>query len=293
VIAPGRLPATPRREVALQAHRRSAVLITTLTAFPAIRSVLITASASRNLPPAFRTAIRKLPSAARRPRRMRESDSARFERGMDHFAVVALCGQLADTAQDVGHAVHTAVRHDASIITPNPKISIPNRSERFSCRPDRLGDRFLTAIPIIVDVRYRPCSPSRVPVVSVAQHVALAPRDQENALHLQHCLVKSAHSRSSTLRSAWRRHSDPRSALPWGCVGCGVENSMTFWRTSVMRAQLSIGSTARSRRARATVSSTAYGPEHICCNVVSSRPWSKISTVAAERWQNAAPRCRV
>jgi hypothetical protein len=41
---------------------------------------------------------------------------------LDHIAVVALCGQLADMAQDVGHAVHTAVRHDASIITPNPKI---------------------------------------------------------------------------------------------------------------------------------------------------------------------------
>jgi len=40
---------------------------------------------------------------------------------LDTTAVVALCGQLADMASDLGHAVHTAVRHDASIITPNPK----------------------------------------------------------------------------------------------------------------------------------------------------------------------------
>lgn len=35
--------------------------------------------------------------------------------------VVALCGTLADMNPDVGHAVHTAVRNDASIITTNPK----------------------------------------------------------------------------------------------------------------------------------------------------------------------------
>lgn len=40
---------------------------------------------------------------------------------LDTTAVVALCGQLADMTPDVAHAVHTAIRHDASIITPNPK----------------------------------------------------------------------------------------------------------------------------------------------------------------------------
>jgi sulfite reductase alpha subunit-like flavoprotein len=40
---------------------------------------------------------------------------------LDTTAVVAVCGQLADMAPDVAHAIHTAIRHDASIITPKPK----------------------------------------------------------------------------------------------------------------------------------------------------------------------------
>jgi hypothetical protein len=38
----------------------------------------------------------------------------------DTTAVVALCGPLADMTPHTGHAVHTAVRHDASIITTDP-----------------------------------------------------------------------------------------------------------------------------------------------------------------------------
>jgi hypothetical protein len=38
----------------------------------------------------------------------------------DTAAVIALCGPLADMTPHIGHAVHTAVRHDASIITTDP-----------------------------------------------------------------------------------------------------------------------------------------------------------------------------
>lgn len=38
----------------------------------------------------------------------------------DAATVVALCANLADMTPHVGHAVHAAVRHDASIITTDP-----------------------------------------------------------------------------------------------------------------------------------------------------------------------------
>lgn len=40
---------------------------------------------------------------------------------LDAAAVIALCGPLVDLAGDIGHAVHVAVRHDATLITPTPK----------------------------------------------------------------------------------------------------------------------------------------------------------------------------
>ncbi|MET9265264.1 hypothetical protein [Amycolatopsis sp. NPDC004079] len=41
--------------------------------------------------------------------------------GLDTAAVVALCGPLADLDAHTGHAIHTAARHDASVITPTPE----------------------------------------------------------------------------------------------------------------------------------------------------------------------------
>uniref|UniRef100_UPI003F49B21E hypothetical protein n=1 Tax=Amycolatopsis sp. CA-096443 TaxID=3239919 RepID=UPI003F49B21E len=40
---------------------------------------------------------------------------------LDVPAVVSLCGALADLDSHVAHAVHTAARHDASVITPTPE----------------------------------------------------------------------------------------------------------------------------------------------------------------------------
>jgi hypothetical protein len=40
----------------------------------------------------------------------------------DAAAVIALCGPLADLDDPTAHAVHTAARHDASVITPTPEL---------------------------------------------------------------------------------------------------------------------------------------------------------------------------
>uniref|UniRef100_UPI003F491F17 hypothetical protein n=1 Tax=Amycolatopsis sp. CA-293810 TaxID=3239926 RepID=UPI003F491F17 len=40
---------------------------------------------------------------------------------LDAPAVTALCESLADLAPDIGHVVHTAATHDASVITPRPE----------------------------------------------------------------------------------------------------------------------------------------------------------------------------
>jgi len=41
---------------------------------------------------------------------------------LDTAAIVALCGPLADLDSDTGHAIHTAARNDASVITPTPEL---------------------------------------------------------------------------------------------------------------------------------------------------------------------------